>query len=271
MASDGKTAVLFVHGLWHAAETWDEWIDLFATRGFAASAVRWPGETARGMTGDPPGFDEILRRVLARCAQMEHPPVVVGVGVGGLTAERALDSGLARAAVCIAPLSLRDTAPAHEGGTPGQLFAAPDPGAWNPATVGQWVSLTAAEYSAYVGDRIPRDESDALWARWCMPSSGRLLMQLRGAELMPGTIADILHRPPRGALLFVTVSPRSTGIHATLSAARLRSALATADVIEFSDRGLSLVVDSGWRQVAGAVLEWVERADRRGRAVSPAP
>src|SRR5690242_12429171 len=108
MASDGRNPVLFVHGLWHPAESWDAWIDLFARRGLAASAARWPGETSIGVTGDPPGFDDILRHVLRRCAQMERPPIVVGVGVGALTAERALEAGVARAAVCIAPLSLRD-------------------------------------------------------------------------------------------------------------------------------------------------------------------
>lgn len=271
MASDGKTSVLFVHSLWHPAESWDDWIDLFERRGFAASAVRWPGETASGLVGEPPGFDDILRQVLTRCAQMECPPIVVGIGVGGLTAERALDAGLASAAVCIAPLSLRDTSPADEAGPPGQLFSAPDPEAWNPATVARWVSLTAAEYSRYVGTGISRDESDALWARWCVPTSGRLLVQLRGAELLPGTIADILHRPPRGALLFVTVSPRSTGIGAALTAAELRRAIDTVDVIDFADRGFSLVVDSGWRAVADAVLTWVERADHAARGVAPPP
>ncbi len=40
---------------------------------------------------------------------------------------------------------------------------------------------------------------------------------------------------------------------------------AVTDLIEFADRGHSLTIDSGWREVAEACLSWLEAQDLRAR------
>jgi alpha-beta hydrolase superfamily lysophospholipase len=42
--SEPKHTVVFIHGLWLAASSWQPWVDLFAERGFEAIAPEWPGE-----------------------------------------------------------------------------------------------------------------------------------------------------------------------------------------------------------------------------------
>ena len=62
-ASD-QQPVVFVHGLWMLAGSWDTWRELFAERGYSTVAVDWPD--------DPPNRDEALA----------HPEVFAGKTVG---------------------------------------------------------------------------------------------------------------------------------------------------------------------------------------------
>ena len=41
---------------------------------------------------------------------------------------------------------------------------------------------------------------------------------------------------------------------------------AVTELLEFEDRGHSLVIDGGWREVATACLEWLEKQGLRGVA-----
>jgi non-heme chloroperoxidase len=38
------TPVVFIHGLWLHATSWDPWVELFAERGYAPVAPGWPGD-----------------------------------------------------------------------------------------------------------------------------------------------------------------------------------------------------------------------------------
>ena len=38
-----------------------------------------------------------------------------------------------------------------------------------------------------------------------------------------------------------------------------RSSSAVTDLVEFPDRGHSLTIDGGWREVAGACLHWLDQ------------
>ena len=39
-----RTPVLFLHGLWLHATSWQPWLELFEQEGYAPSAPAWPGE-----------------------------------------------------------------------------------------------------------------------------------------------------------------------------------------------------------------------------------
>ena len=43
MPEAGKP-VVFVHGLWLHATSWNAWIELFTERGYAPTAPGWPGD-----------------------------------------------------------------------------------------------------------------------------------------------------------------------------------------------------------------------------------
>ena len=39
-----STPVVFIHGLWLHATSWDPWVELFGDAGYAPLAPGWPGE-----------------------------------------------------------------------------------------------------------------------------------------------------------------------------------------------------------------------------------
>jgi alpha-beta hydrolase superfamily lysophospholipase len=38
--------VILIHGLWPQGTSWRPWMDLFAAKGYDASAMGWPGDAA---------------------------------------------------------------------------------------------------------------------------------------------------------------------------------------------------------------------------------
>ena len=50
-----KHPVVFVHGMWLHAQSWQPWIEFFRQNGYAASAVSWPGDapTTEATRGNP--------------------------------------------------------------------------------------------------------------------------------------------------------------------------------------------------------------------------
>ena len=43
--SPANTPVVFVHGQWLHASSWDLWVDLFREEGYAPQAPGWPGDS----------------------------------------------------------------------------------------------------------------------------------------------------------------------------------------------------------------------------------
>ena len=46
-----RTPVVFIHGLWLHASSWQPWQDLFAAAGYQPSAPGWPGVRAGSQPG----------------------------------------------------------------------------------------------------------------------------------------------------------------------------------------------------------------------------
>ena len=84
------TPVVFVHGLWLHASSWDNWVTVFDKAGYAPSAPGWPGDsdTVEESRATPDsiaghGIDDVVNHYAAIIAGLPAKPIVIGHSFGG--------------------------------------------------------------------------------------------------------------------------------------------------------------------------------------------
>ncbi|NYJ06395.1 alpha/beta hydrolase [Petropleomorpha daqingensis] len=254
--------VLFIHGLWLHASSWQPWIDLFQDAGYAASAVAWPGEAAtvaetRAHPEDVAGhgIEEVTRHVAATIEAMDRPPILIGHSFGGMIAEKLLGEGYGAAAVGIDAAQIKGVLP-----LPLSSLRATLPVFKNLANSHRAVSLTAEEFRYSFGNTLSPEESDALHERWTIPSPGKPLFEAAAANLSPHSPAAVhTENEDRGPLLLIMGGQDHTvpEVITKSTVKQYRHSSAVTDLLEFADRGHSLTIDGGWREVADACLGWL--------------
>ena len=100
-----RQPVVFVHGLWLLASSWDPWRALFEERGYATLAPGWPDdpETTEAARHDPSSFagkgiGEVAEYHAGILRQLNRKPVIIGHSFGGLLAQKLAGMGLAAGA-----------------------------------------------------------------------------------------------------------------------------------------------------------------------------
>ena len=258
------TPVLFVHGLWLHATSWSPWVDLFDEAGYAASAPGWPGDsdTVAGSRQKPEavagyGIDDVVAHYAGLIGALETKPILVGHSFGGLIVQKLLGQGLAAAAVAI------DAAP-FKGILPLPLSAlrVASIALRNPANRNRAVSLTADQFRYGFGNAISEHDSADLYAKWAVPSPGKPLFQAASANFARHPEASVdTANATRGPLLLTTGGKDHT-VPGAITRAMLKQykdSPAVTELEEFPDRGHSLTVDAGWREIAEASLAWLRK------------
>jgi non-heme chloroperoxidase len=89
--ASGLTPVVFVHGLWLLANSWNQWRDVFAAGGYATLAPGWPDDPTTVKEGNehPEKFarktvGQIADHLEAVIKKLTAPPALVGHSFGGL-------------------------------------------------------------------------------------------------------------------------------------------------------------------------------------------
>jgi alpha-beta hydrolase superfamily lysophospholipase len=260
--SDTPTPVVFIHGLWLHAASWQPWIEVFQAAGYAPVAPGWPGEPASvdGSRRTPEsvadvGIEEVTAHFAGIIDGLPSEPIIIGHSFGGMIAEKLLGEGRGAAAVAIDAAQIKGVLP-----LPLSALHATLPVFRNPANKHRSVMLTRADFRYAFGNALGEDESDALWEQWVVPSPGRPLFEAAAANFSLHSPAAVnTHNGSRGPLLLVMGGKDHTVPEViTKATARLyRNSGAETAVIEFPDRGHSLTVDHGWRTVADVTLRWL--------------
>ncbi len=258
----GRVPVVFVHGLWLHASSWNPWVELFGERGYAPVAPGWPGEPAsveeaRANPGAVAGrgIADVVTHYADVIAGLPAKPVVVGHSFGGLIAQRLLGEGRAAAAVAIDPAPPKGVVL-----LPASALRVASIALRNPLNRGRAVSLSSAQFRYGFGNALPVDESSALYERWAIPSPAKPLFEAAFTNLSPRSPAKLATGDAGRGPLLVTGGGRDHTVPAVVSKATVklyRKSPAVTDYREFPDRGHSLTVDSGWTDVAESVLEWL--------------
>jgi pimeloyl-ACP methyl ester carboxylesterase len=274
--SDTRTPVVFIHGLWLHARSWQTWIEVFEAAGYAPVAPGWPGEPAdvQAARRAPDavadvGIDDVTAHFAGIIDALPAEPILIGHSFGGMIAEKLLGEGRGVGAVAIDAAQIKGVLP-----LPLSALHATLPVFRNPANKHRSVMLTKADFRYAFGNAVGEDESDALWEQWVVPSPGRPLCEAAASNFSLRSPAAVNTRNgTRGPLLLVMGGKDHTVPEViTKATAKLyRNSGAETDVVEFADRGHSLTVDHGWRTVAEVTLRWLAEHDLGPDRVREAP
>ena len=258
------TPVVFVHGLWLHADSWGAWVDRFSAEGYAPVAPGWPGDSATiEETRNHPervaghGIDDVVGHYAGIVRALDAKPIVIGHSFGGLIAQRLLGEDLAAAAVGIDAAPIKGVVY-----LPLSALRVASIALRNPANKKRAVALTEKQFRYGFGNAISAAESTELYKRWAIPSPGRPLFEAASANLSPRSPAKVnTGNTSRGPLL-LTAGGQDHTVPAAITKSTLklyRKSGAVTDYKEFPGKGHSLALDSGWHEVADAVLAWLDQ------------
>lgn len=262
--SSGRQPVVFIHGLWVLASSWDNWAGLFEEAGYAAVQPVWPDdpETVEEARKNP---DVLAKKTLGQTADhtaevigaLDRKPAVMGHSTGGLLAQMLADRGLSAATVAIDPGPFRGVLP-----LPLAALRSASPVLLNPLNRGRAVTLTFNQFKYGWANALSDEEAKQLYDTYHVAAPGVALMQMANANLNPWTEAKLDPKNPnRGPLLIIDGEKDHTVPWAIANGAykRQRRNQAVTEIKKIPNRGHALTIDNGWREVAETALEFVRR------------
>jgi pimeloyl-ACP methyl ester carboxylesterase len=260
--TQGKQPVVFVHGLWLLSSSWDRWRVLFEEQGYTTLAPSWPDdpETVEQANTDPQVFahkrvGQVTQHYVDAIGQLKIKPAVIGHSFGGLIAQKLAGAGVAAVTVAIDPAPFRGVLP-----LPLSSLKSASPVIGNPVNYNRAVPLTYEQFRFAFANAVEEDEAHQLYETFAVPGSGVPLFQAATANLNPWTDAQVDTRnPARGPLLLLSGEKDNTVPWAIANASYKHQEKnpAVTEIREIPNRGHSLVIDHGWREVAEITLAFI--------------
>src|SRR6478736_1880819 len=184
---ESRTPVVFIHGLWLHASSWQPWVDLFREAGYDPITPGWPGdqetvEATRAHTDEVSdhGIDEVTDHYAAVIAGLPSKPIVVGHSFGGLIAQKLLGQDKALACVAIDAAQMKGVLP-----LPLSALKVAGVVLHNPTNAHKAVALTEKQFKYGFGNAISDEESKELFDKYTIPSPGKPLFQAASANFNP--------------------------------------------------------------------------------------
>jgi non-heme chloroperoxidase len=265
----GLPPVVFVHGLWMLASSWQPWRTFFEENGYATIAPGWPDDPATVDEGraNPRVFagksvGQVTSHMAEAIAALRHKPAIVGHSFGGLITQQLAGQGLGTASVAIDSAPFRGVLP-----LPVSALRSAMPVIGNPANYRRAVMLTYAQFRYSFANAISENEARRLYEAYPVPGSGIPLFQAATANVNPFTEIKVdTKNPNRGPMLIISGENDHIAPHAIAVASyrKQRRNHASTEIQEIPDRGHSLVFDSGWQDVAEAALAFIKSAGQAG-------
>jgi non-heme chloroperoxidase len=258
------TPVVFIHGLWLLPSSWAPWVTLFEEAGYIGLTPSWPDdpETVEEARANPDVFAKKKLRQIADhtveiVSALVRKPAIIGHSTGGLLAEMLAGRGLSAATVAIDPGVFRGVVP-----LPASVLKGVGPFLLNPRTRGRAITFTFDQFKYGWANALDEKEARELYEKYHVAGSGISLAQMGNANLNPWTEAKVNTKDPdRGPLLIIDGEKDHTVPWAIANAAykRQRRNPGITEIVKMPNRGHSLTIDHGWREVAETALAFVKR------------
>ncbi|HWE63491.1 MAG TPA: alpha/beta hydrolase [Chloroflexota bacterium] len=262
--ASGLKPVVFVHGLWLLSNSWNRWRELFEAQGYTTLAPGWPDdpETVEEANHDPQVFAhkriaQVTDHYVETIRQLQTKPAIIGHSFGGLIAQRLAGLGVAAVTVAIDPAPFRGVLP-----LPRSALKSASAVIGNPANYTRAVPLTFEQFRFGFANAVSESEAHELYTTFAVPGSGVPLFQAATANLNPWTEATVdTKNPARGPLLIISGEKDNTVPWAIANASykRQKRNAAITEITEMPNRGHSLVIDNGWKEVADTALAFIKQ------------
>ncbi len=265
--------VVFVHGLWLLASSWDKWRTFFEEQGYTTIAPGWPDdpETVDEAKGDPEIFahkrlQQVTDYYTDAIRALKRKPIVIGHSFGGLLAQKIAGLGVSAVTVAIDPAPFRGVLP-----LPLSALKSSSVVLGNPLNFTRAVGLTFDQFRYAFANVVDEAEAHRLYETYSVPGSGRPIFQAATANFNPWTEAQVDTRnPDRGPLLIISGEYDHTVpwaiAHASFKQQEKNPGI--TEIKEIPDRGHSLTIDHGWREVAEVALAFIGRFVQQSAGVS---
>ncbi len=259
-----QAPVVFVHGLWLLPTSWNRWREVFEQAGYATVAPGWPDdpETVQEAKEHPEvfakktvgqvadHFEDVIRK-------LDKTPAIIGHSFGGLIAQILAGRGVSVATVAIDPAPFRGVLP-----LPISALRSAAPVLGNPANRGRAVPLTYDQFRYAFANALSEEEARELYDTFAVPAPGAPIFQAASANLNPRTEVKVnTKNPDRGPLLIISGEKDHTVPWAIANGdfKKQKRNEGVTEIVELPNRGHSLVIDNGWRQVADTALGFIKR------------
>lgn len=268
--TSGLQPVVFVHGLWLLASSWDLWRALFEEQGYTTLAPGWPDDpdTVEEAKQDPEVFahkriKQVTDYYVDAIHQLKRKAAVIGHSFGGLIAQKVAGEGVAAVTVAIDPAPFRGVLP-----LPLSALKSASAVLGNPLNYTRAVPLSFEQFRFAFANVVDEDEAHQLYETYSVPASGAPLFQAATANLNPWTEAQIdTKNPVRGPLLIISGEKDNTVPWAIAHASYKQQEKnpGVTEIHEMPNRGHSLTIDHGWREVAETALAFIAQQLKIGQ------
>jgi pimeloyl-ACP methyl ester carboxylesterase len=237
---------------------------VFEQAGYAALTPDWPDDpaTIEEARANPEVFArKTLKQIADHTAEtigaLDKKPVLIGHSTGGLLAQMLAGRGLSSATVAIDPGVFRGVLP-----LPASVLKGVGPFLLDPRTRGRAITLTFDQFTYGWANALDEKEAKELYETFHVAGSGMALVQMGNANLNPWTESKVdTKNPDRGPLLIIDGEKDHTVPWAIANAAYKRQTRnsGVTEIVQIPNRGHSLTIDHGWREVAETALAFVKR------------
>ena len=263
--ASGLTPVVFVHGLWLLSSSWQRWRELFEANGYTTIAPGWPDDPATVWEAfdDPEVFahkkvQAVTDHYLDAISRLTRKPAVVGHSFGGLIAQKIAGTGASAATVAIDNAPFRGILP-----LPVSSLRSSFPVLGNPTNYGKAIALTFDQYKYGWANNLDEAEAKELYDTFHVPAPGLPLFQAAVANFNPVSETRVDSKnPDRGPLLVIAGEKDHTiPLAITEATFKLQSKHnpGVTEIERIPGRGHSLVIDSGWKEVADVAVKFIQR------------
>ena len=233
----------------------------FNQHGYETLNPPWPGDSATvaECRANPAaianrGVKEVTDSYARIISSLSESPIVIGHSFGGLIAQIILGRGIASAGIAIDPAPIKGV-----WQLPFSALRASLPVLGNPFNLKKAKSLTFNQFKYDFANALSDEEAKDLYDRWTIPAPARPLFQAATATFMGSETKANTSNTSRGPLL-ITGGEKDHIAPSVLGRASLKkyNSSVITEFKLFQDRGHSLVVDHGWREILYCFIRYLK-------------